>query len=107
MQSLTPQELHQRINRGQAQILVLDVREPWEAHLARLDGSILAPMSTLGPGVMADLPDDRDICVLCHHGIRSAIVTRWLEQNGLERVFNLSGGIDEWSLTVDPSLPRY
>ncbi len=87
--------------------MVLDVREPWEAHLARLEGSVLAPMSTLGTGVMADLPDDRDIVVLCHHGVRSAIVSLWLEQNGLERVFNLSGGIDEWSLTVDPSLPRY
>ena len=87
--------------------MILDVREPWEAQLARLEGSVLAPMSTLGTGVMGDLPDDRDIVVLCHHGVRSAIVTRWLEQNGLERVFNLSGGIDEWSLTVDPSLPRY
>lgn len=107
MQSLTPRELHQKISQGPAQITVLDVREPWEAQLARLEWSVPAPMSTLSAGIVDELPDDRDIAVLCHHGIRSAMVAQWLEQKGLKRVFNLSGGIDEWSLTVDPSLPRY
>ena len=107
MQSLTPRELHQKIRSGQARITVLDVREPWETRIARLEGSVFAPLSTLGTEIVDDLPDDRDIVVLCHHGVRSAMVTQWLEQNGRERVFNLGGGIDEWSRTIDPSLPRY
>ena len=87
--------------------MVLDIRESWEVQLARLECSVLAPMSTLSARIVDELPDDKDIVVLCHHGVRSAMVTQWLEQNGVKRVFNLSGGIDAWSLTVDPNLPRY
>ena len=107
MQSLSPKELHEQIKQGQARFTVLDVRELWEIEIASLDDSVAAPMSCLSPDILERLPKDNAIVVLCHHGIRSAMVTQWLEQNGLERVFNLSGGIDEWSLTVDPSLPRY
>lgn len=106
MQSLTPRELHERLQ-GDEPPLLLDVREPWEAEIVRLPESHLLPMSRLHPGVRDELPGERDIVVICHHGIRSAQVARWLEGAGLQRVFNLTGGIDAWARQVDPALPVY
>lgn len=106
MQSLTPRELHERLQ-GDEPPLLLDVREPWEAEIVRLPGSHLLPMSRLHPGVRDELPRERDIAVICHHGIRSAQVAAWLESAGLTRVFNLTGGIDAWAREVDPRLPVY
>ena len=107
MQALTPRQLQARLESRDASPLLLDIREPWEVELASLPGSMLTPMSRLHPGVIDALPTDRDIVVMCHHGIRSAQVTQWLERNGLDRVFNLTGGIDAWSRTVDPGVPLY
>lgn len=90
---------------GTAHVL-LDVREPWELKLARLDGSRDIPMAQV-PERVADLPDDQPIIVLCHHGARSLQVTQWLRSRGFENAINLGGGIDAWSLSVDPSVPRY
>jgi len=106
MQSLTPRELQERLRRGEAPLL-LDVREPWEAEIVQLPESRLLPMSRLHPGVVAELPAACDVVVICHHGVRSAQVAGWLEQAGLDRVFNLTGGIDAWARELDPSLPRY
>lgn len=106
MRSVTPQALHRRMASGEAPLL-LDVREPWEADIVQLPGSRLLPMSALHPGVFTELPRERDIVVICHHGIRSAQVAQWLENAGLERVFNLTGGIDAWARDVDPDLPVY
>jgi len=47
------------------------------------------------------------LVVVCHHGMRSAQVAMYLARSGFEHVSNLTGGIDEWSLTVDPKTPRY
>jgi rhodanese-related sulfurtransferase len=60
------------------------------------------------PGRVAELPRDRPIVVMCHHGVRSAHVVAYLrEAHGFEQVVNLSGGIDAWSCDVDPRVPRY
>ena len=59
------------------------------------------------PSRLAELPDDRDIVVVCHHGARSMQVAAWLAAQGLDRVSNLQGGIDAWSRQVDPSIPQY
>jgi rhodanese-related sulfurtransferase len=94
--------------------LVLDVREAWEFHTAAvrpLDGAqafdvLSMPMQEI-PTRLAELPTDRPIACLCHHGIRSQHVARYLLQNGFEQVANIAGGIAAWSDEAGPSVPRY
>ena len=88
--------------------LFLDCREPNERVAAFIDGTTLIPMSELASRV-AELDPHRDeaIVVHCHHGGRSMRVTNWLRQQGFAHVTNMSGGIDEWSQQIDPSVPRY
>ena len=88
-------------------LIVLDVREPEELELAALSGALHIPMREL-PLRVGELPRDRDLAVLCHHGVRSAHVVGWLRAvQGFDRVQNVEGGIDAWSVEVDPSVPRY
>jgi rhodanese-related sulfurtransferase len=102
--SITPTALVPRLSRGTA--VVLDVREPWERTAAPFDGAIAVPMSEI-PARHGELPRDRDVVVLCHHGQRSAMVAEYLRAAGFPRVLNLTGGIERWSIEVDPSVPRY
>lgn len=102
--SITPGELSQKLDRGERPTL-LDVREPWEFALARIEGSKLVPL----PEVIDRLPDldaSAETVVICHHGIRSAYATRILDRSGFENVYNLEGGLDAYS-SVDGSVPRY
>ena len=85
---------------------VVDVREPWEHDKARIEGATLIPMREI-PARIGELPEDREIVLVCHHGSRSAQVAQWLARNGFARVHNLAGGIDAWSRMVDPAIPRY
>lgn len=91
--------------RGDDHIL-LDVREPQELATCRLEGSLDIPMMQV-PQRVAELPRDRTIVVMCHHGGRSMQVTQFLLGQGFDNVLNLDGGIDQWSVQIDPSLPRY
>jgi sulfur-carrier protein adenylyltransferase/sulfurtransferase len=102
---LAPRALAQRLAQGDVPLLI-DVREAWEFALARLPEAQLMP---LGEVMRAPplLPDDRDIVVYCHHGMRSQQAAYRLQAAGYSRVFNLSGGIDAWSEDVDPSVPQY
>jgi rhodanese-related sulfurtransferase len=87
--------------------LLLDVREPWEFQTASLPNSLLMPMGEVAARVHTELDPDQQIVVLCHHGARSLNVTMWLRNQGFENVQSLSGGIDAWSRTIDPTVPRY
>lgn len=87
-------------------IAILDVREPWERQICRLDDSIDLPMAFL-PAAVDSLPDDRDLVVLCHHGVRSALAVRWLRDQGFDRAVNLEGGIDAWARRIAPDMRRY
>lgn len=86
--------------------LLLDVRERPEASFASLPGSTLIPLGEL-PGRLGELPRDESIVIYCHHGVRSARALELLEQAGFRRVRHLTGGIDAWSVKVDPTMPRY
>ena len=86
--------------------VVLDVREPWEVEIAVLPEVLAIPLHEL-VGRVQDVPRDRPVAVMCHHGGRSAQATAWLRQQGFARVMNVAGGIDAWARTVDPSVPRY
>lgn len=90
--------------------LLLDVREPaeWAAASVRADDAELLqlPMHLI-PARLHELDPERPVAVLCHHGGRSMQVAMFLAQRGFERVANVAGGIDAWSLQVDPTVPRY
>jgi len=85
---------------------ILDVREPWETDLGMVVGAIAIPMGEVSQHV-GELPRDRSLAVMCHHGGRSAQVTAWLRGQGFSRAMNVFGGIDAWSRLIDPDVPRY
>lgn len=103
--SITPLEVRDRLARGDALSLV-DVREPIEYQIARIDGAVLLPLSDL-PARLNALDRTQEIVVICHHGIRSRHACEYLVREGFHHVRNLVGGIDRWSVDVDPSIPRY
>jgi rhodanese-related sulfurtransferase len=103
-ENITPRALKSRLNAGERPVL-LDVREPWEFELARIEGSVLIPMSQL-EGRFTELDPDAETVVICHHGNRSSYVAMALQQAGFESVLNLEGGLDAYS-SVDESVPRY
>jgi rhodanese-related sulfurtransferase len=86
--------------------MLLDVREPWEFQVCHIEGSTLVPMNTI-PSTINQLDDSRTIVCICHHGVRSMHVVRYLEQNGFEDVINLQGGISAWAAEIDPKMPTY
>lgn len=87
-------------------LLLLDVREQNEWDHCRIEGATLLPMSQIAER-LDELPRDRPIVCQCHHGGRSARVMNFLLAQGFEDVRNLTGGIDAWSLEIDPAVPRY
>ena len=97
-------ELWPEENRSHVQLL--DVREPVELQLASLPGVVHIPMREV-PTRLDDLDRKKPIVVVCHSGQRSRHVAGFLLANGFERVYNLAGGIDAWSVDIDPKLPRY
>lgn len=104
---VTVQDVAERLRQGDADLLLLDVREPKELALARVAGAVHVPMRDV-PAQLDRLDPQRDIVVMCHHGARSYNVAHWLRQEaGYERVSNLRGGIEAWSKQVDPTVPRY
>jgi rhodanese-related sulfurtransferase len=82
------------------------VREPEELAIAALPGAKHIPMGDI-PSRLAELDPDAEWVIVCHHGMRSANVAMYLARMGFEHIANLTGGIDQWSLTIDPSVPRY
>jgi molybdopterin/thiamine biosynthesis adenylyltransferase/rhodanese-related sulfurtransferase len=104
IEEISPSETEQLLESG-AHITLLDVREPWEAELASLPGAVLIPLGELTDRV-GELDADREIVVHCHSGVRSLRAAGILQAAGL-RVRSMAGGIDGWSRTVDPEVPRY
>src|SRR5258706_10524950 len=102
---ITPVEAKQRLERGEG-VLLVDVREPWEFELCRINGAKLIPMGTVPANLQALDTDDEVICY-CHHGMRSLDVAVLLPRQGVERAKLLAGGIDRWSAEIGPSVPRY
>ena len=103
--SVLPRELKGKLDGEGPRPVLLDVREPWEFALARIEGSKLVPMSEL-PTRISELDPGAETVVICHHGLRSAYATRFLDRSGFGSVYNLEGGLDAYS-AVDGSVPRY
>ena len=102
---ITSVELNERLQRGDP-VLVLDVREPQEYQINRIQGSTLIPLGELGQRY-AELDADQEIVTQCKSGMRSAKAADFLRQKGFRRVRNLKGGILDWIDKVDPSQPKY
>jgi rhodanese-related sulfurtransferase len=102
---ITAVELKQRLDNGE-KLLLVDVREPWENAQCRIEGAVLIPMGSIPANIQKLDTDDPVICY-CHHGMRSLDVVNWLRQQGISTAQSLAGGIDRWSLEIDPRVPRY
>ena len=101
----TPREVAARLRSG-APIELIDVREPHEWEIARIDGARLIPLASF-MDALPTLDSAREIVVYCKVGARSARAVRQLRAAGFKRVKNLAGGIQRWSEDVDPTIPRY
>jgi len=104
-EELFPDELKKLLS-GPRNFVLLDVRQPWENEKSALPDSLLFPLNRL---VMEkpDIPEDREIIAYCHHGVRSKTALQLLKRHGFKNVKHLAGGIDLYSQTADPSVPRY
>jgi sulfur-carrier protein adenylyltransferase/sulfurtransferase len=102
---ITVEDLKQRLDEGRP-VTVLDVRNPQEYEISRIEGSVLIPLHELRDR-LGELDTAATIVAHCHTGMRSARAVQFLRQMGFSRAVNLSGGIDAWSDRIDPSVPRY
>lgn len=103
---VTPFEVRDLLAAG-TPLRLVDVREPHEYAICRIEGAELIPMGSI-PQHLQDLDrDDSRLVVLCHHGVRSLAVVQWLLRQGVENCQSMAGGIDRWSLEVDSAVPRY
>ncbi|HMA22801.1 MAG TPA: molybdopterin-synthase adenylyltransferase MoeB [Gemmatimonadaceae bacterium] len=103
---ITPRELAARLARHDDTFDLIDVREPGEWAIARIDGARLIPLAQI-PASLPSLDKTREIVVMCRSGVRSADAARYMQRAGFARVKNLAGGILRWSADVDPRVPRY
>ena len=105
MQTILPEELKKRLDAGEKPIL-LDVREPWEFSICKIEGSVNISMSE-PERLINELNANDEIIAICHHGMRSFQVCNYLENNGFNKALNLDGGIDSWAKTIDTDMAQY
>src|SRR5215510_5071820 len=101
---MSPHELKRRMDSGE-RFELIDVREPFEYEIARIDGAKLMPLGEISER-LGELSGEQTIVVHCHSGMRSAQAVRLLQQRGFANVYNLEGGIDAWSDQIDPNVPK-
>jgi adenylyltransferase/sulfurtransferase len=103
--TISVRELKTKMDMKEA-LTLIDVREPYEYEIARIGGSRLIPLGELEMHV-SELPRTGTLVLQCHSGGRSEHAVRILQEAGFENALNLVGGIDAWSLEIDPGVPRY
>lgn len=91
---------------ARAQPVLIDVREPWEFELCRIEGSVSIPLGQLAAR-LPEVPRDRPLVMVCHHGHRSWHAAAALRHAGFGQVHNLRGGVEEWAAEVEPAMNRY
>jgi rhodanese-related sulfurtransferase len=101
---IAPAEAAALLKQGSARFI--DVRTPQEYEIARIEGCPLIDQA-LAKEIVETWPKDTPIVTVCHHGVRSLDAAVYLRQRGLTRTQSLRGGIDLWSTTIDPAIPRY
>ncbi|MFF1635783.1 ThiF family adenylyltransferase [Leifsonia sp. NPDC058248] len=105
--TISPTELHARLRAGES-FTIVDVREPWEADLSEIPGSLLVPLAVVqrDPAGVAERLGDDPLVIVCHHGPRAEVALEALSAAGVHGVV-LAGGIDAWARDIDGSLARY
>jgi rhodanese-related sulfurtransferase len=107
MKSLSVRELAEWLaDEERTKPQLVDVREPWEYRICRIEGSTLVPMQSI-PARLNELDSDRSVVCVCHHGGRSQQVAAFLTRQGFADVYNLAGGVDAWARQVDTAMPTY
>jgi len=106
MIEITAQQLHTQLSNGNTKPLLLDVREEWEFEHCHIEDSVLIPMGNIAHQYQ-ELDAQQETVVICHHGIRSRRVAYFLDQQNFTNVINLTGGVEAWAQSVEPSMPRY
>lgn len=104
------EELGKRLAENPGNLQLVDVREPEEVAIARLQGFQVLPLSKFeewSGQIKTRLNPNKETLVICHHGMRSAQMCQWLIDQGFTNVKNIAGGIDAYSAMVDRSIPRY
>ncbi|MEA5618672.1 rhodanese-like domain-containing protein [Cronbergia sp. UHCC 0137] len=110
MPQISVEELAQRLSSGDTQLQLVDVREPQELALAKIENFVNLPLSEFAQwneNISDRFDPHAETLVLCHHGIRSAQMCQWLIDQGFTNVKNIVGGIAAYSLLVDPTVPQY
>ncbi|XP_015973394.1 rhodanese-like/PpiC domain-containing protein 12, chloroplastic [Arachis duranensis] len=112
LQDIQPQELQVKMQDPNflEEAQLIDVREPDEVAKASLPGFKVLPLRQFGvwgPEVATNFDPNKDTYVMCHHGMRSLQVAKWLQSQGFRKVYNISGGIHAYAEQVDPSVPTY
>jgi sulfur-carrier protein adenylyltransferase/sulfurtransferase len=102
---MSPHELKRKMD-AREPFALIDVREPFEYEIARIDGAKLIPLGEITER-LDELDGEQPIVVHCHSGQRSAQAVQLLQQNGFNKVYNLEGGIDAWSDQIDPNVAKY
>lgn len=104
----TPREVKRRLDAGES-LHLIDVREPFEHVQASIAGAELIPMRTVPARLqhIDAIADEKPVIVFCHHGMRSLQTVNWLREQGVSNCQSMSGGIDQWSLEIDPAVRRY
>ena len=102
---ITPQTLKAKLQTEKPP-LIIDVREPHEFRFCHIEGAQLKPLGDIEDWAQ-ELDPEAEIVLQCHTGVRSAHATAYLKSLGFKQVTNLRGGIDAWSVAVDPEVPRY
>jgi len=105
---ISPQEVKRRLDSGD-KLTLIDVREPAEYQIANIPGAQLLPMRSVPAAfqVLESAADESTLIVFCHHGVRSLNVVNWLREQGIANAQSMAGGIDRWSVEIDPQIPRY
>ena len=107
---ITVQELAERLAKEESNLQLIDVREPQEVEIASVEGFKVFPLSQFeewAPSIESHFNPQWETLVMCHHGIRSAQMCRWLQSIGFTNVKNISGGINAYSMLVDYNIPIY
>ena len=85
---------------------LVDVREPWEFEICHLENSINIPMGQI-PQSLSTFSTVPESVIICHHGVRSMHIIQYLQQQGINNLINLDGGVDAWAQQVDKDMPLY
>ena len=106
MRQMTASELKTVLDSAAQPPVLVDVREPWEYQICRIENSMHIPMSSI-MRALNEFDTAQELVLICHHGVRSQRVGAYLAQAGFRNLINLSGGINAWAREVDPRMPTY